>query len=168
MADPKRGPSGPTGAKERPRTHPPADLAARIALGESLASIADATNCDRHAIGRWAKSPEIIEEVARIQAEAGSVVIARLQSLAEPAVAALGRVLTANKCEACGRGASDDHAQIKAANSILDRVSAPKRTEVVIPTTNDDPDRVILEEAVSILRRRGLHELANGLQAALA
>ena len=160
------------------RTRAPADIAARLASGNSLSSIAADLNCDREQVAKWNADPKIQAEIARIEAMASEDAIRMLKGAKGSAVSRLVAVLDGKKCEACGRSPATDRDAIRASEAILGRTGLPvsNRTEVSgsvkvdLDATLSEPqmEAEILEEAALIAEEAGDLELSRAIRAFIA
>jgi len=153
-----------------------------MASGSTQLQIAEALGVHRHTVARWMQSPEVVEELERIQIEARAGAKRVGATLLNSAVGVWRDALKATdgaiECPACGEsiaGAPDHAVRLKAADSVADRFGLPK-TEVQelqgALTLSDKSDaeleRVTLEEAIAILDAQGNHEAAAAVRATLA
>jgi DNA/RNA-binding domain of Phe-tRNA-synthetase-like protein len=150
--------------------------------GATQQEIADAVGVHRHTVRAIQQTPEVMEELERIQREARSQAVRVGSGLLNSAVGVWRDALKATdgaiECPACGEsiaGAPDHAVRLKAADSVADRFGLPK-TEVQelqgALTLSDKSDaeleRVTLEEAIAILDAQGNHEAAAAVRATLA
>lgn len=105
---------------------PPASLPGLLASGRSFVSIGEQLGVDRETISAWSKLPNIQTAIEQIRREASQQAVARLQALVEPAVDQVGRILTGDACELCGRPRAEDKDVLKAAEFVGDRGGLPK------------------------------------------
>lgn len=118
----------------------PADLAMRIAAGETQLSMAAHYKVVRQTIARWMQKPEVQAEVAQIQAATIKASKSRLISLQAEAIDVLIKV---------ARDADEPGStRMSAAIAILDRTGLPKSADLTITgdlavgvaTTESTPD----------------------------
>lgn len=108
--------------RERRPSGPPANFAARLALGGSYTRLAEEFAVHRITIGTWAQLPEVQEELARIQRESSDEALRKLESYRVPALSTLASVLNTGVCDKCGRGAAEVRDRIRAATELLNRL----------------------------------------------
>lgn len=167
--------------------HDPALVAVRVAsmlcAGATNVEIADEIGAHRNTVTRLIQSPEVLEEVERIQNDARTSAKRVGAGLLNSAVGVWRDALKATagpagECPHCGEtiDSSPDHAiRLRAADSVADRFGLPK-TEVQELTgaltlgekSDEELARVTLEEAIAILDEQGHHEAAAAVRGTLA
>jgi len=149
-------------------------IAALVCEGSTQAEIAATLGVHRTTIGRELLTPEVQEEIDRLQADARAAAKRRGAALIGKAAKVWGDALTAtggDLCADCGAALPDHAIRLRAADSVADRFGLPKTEvqEVVAALTMVDKDDAAIEsevlaEAATILDRLGRHELAAGIR----
>ena len=188
-APPKAATKAAGPAKSKPtqrapkRTMQPADLAARLAAGETLTSIAASLKTRRQTVAVWAAKPEVQDELQQIkddarkaQEEISRKNLERLHGLQGSALDNLADLLDRGEvCDKCGRGAvtKDGRVTVKAVELVLDRTGMHKTEkrlvegEVAVVSDEAGARRDILNEAVLYLLEEGHEALAAQVRAVI-
>lgn len=153
--------------KPRQLKSPPEGFIERLAAGESHSHIADEIGCSRNVVARWAQLPEVKLALSDRAAELKAAALQRMTSLINGALDTLEEVMLNPEQPGSPR--------VRAAEAILDRAGLPSTSAVelsggltlgAIPVAAQE--RVVVEEAVDILRSWGLHEAADVVAQALS
>lgn len=153
-------------------------IAQLTCMGATQQEIADRLGVHRHTVAKLQDTPEVQEEIERIQADARKAAKRAGAALVTKTTRVWGDALdatTGQTCANCGDALPDHAIRLRAADSVADRFGLPK-TEVqelhgaltLGDKSEAELERVTLEEAVAILQEQGHHELAAGIKATLA
>ena len=144
-------------------------IAQMMCAGATQQEIADKLGVHRHTIAKAMDTPDVLEEVDRIMADArkaarryGGALVGKAAKVWDEALAA-----TTGACEDCGKPFPDHAIRLRAADSVADRFGLPKSEvqEVVASLSlaeksDAEIEREVLVEAAAILDRLGKHQLA--------
>ena len=180
---------GATSKKSKPtqrapkRTMQPADLAVRLAAGETLTSIATSLKTRRQTVAVWAAQSEVQDEVQQIRDDARKAQedlnrknLERLQGLQGVALDNLADLLNrGDVCDKCGRGQEkkDGKVTVKAVEIVFDRTGMHKTEkrlvegEVAVLSDEAGARRDILNEAALYLLEEGHEALAAQIRAVI-
>jgi len=158
--------------QNRSRAPISAQVAAMLCEGETTLGIAARLKIGRGKARSIVESDEVREEIERINREVrraaqqhGVVLIGQVSRVwAEAMTAEAG-------CAECGAHRADHTTRLRAADTVADRFGLPKTTIQELASSlplsdksEEELERLVLEEAASILERRGSHALAGALR----